>query len=385
MGLLLGRIHVMTETAWRWPTLHEGQRAVLLDMLVHGGQSRAELARRTGLSRASLSRLSKDLSELDLVEDGETEVPLGRGRPGERLRLRPQAAHFLGFKLTGESLYLAVTDLSGTVIATEEHALVSRSVADVVELIGAITDWQRTVVDRVAAVGVCLAADVRRRDGLEEIGGSYFLGWGEVPLERLVAERTGLPVSISNDVQALAAAHHMLGAGRGLTSMVLFGLGAGMGAGTVVHDERVLGAHGHAGKVGHLRVECTGPSCDFGHVGCASAFVTIPAITRAAGTESLEETLEAARSGNRRAHDALIAAARALGAVIAHVVNLVDPDVVIVTGEGRAVAEYIPAELQDSLRGRLDPEARPPRIEVEPFAFSDYAWAAAISAIQRLI
>ena len=374
-----------TRAAWTWPTLHDGQRTVLLDMLIHGDMSRAELARRTGMSRGSLTRLSRDLTALDLVEEGETDAPLGRGRPAERLRLRPEAAQFVGFKLTGEALYAAVTDLTGAILVTEEHPLESRAVEDVIELMGQVVDRQRETYERVAAVGVCLAGDVRQRRGMTEMVSSYFLGWGKVPIERLIRDRTGLPIAVANDVQALAAAHHWFGAGRGHRSMVLIGLGAGIGVGAVVNDELLQGSRGRAGKIGHLPVECSGPTCDRGHAGCVSAFVTIPAITRAAGTDSLDATFEAARSGDRRAHEALVAAARGLGAVGAYLINMFDPEKVIITGEGRAVAEYIPAELQDSLRSRLDPDAKPLQFDVQPFQFSDYAWAAAISAIQRLV
>ena len=204
-----------TRAAWTWPTRHDGQRTVLLDMLIHGNMSRAELARRTGMSRGGLTRLSRDLTALGLVEGGGTDAPLGRGRPAERLRLHPAGAQFVGFKLTGEALYAAVIDLTGAVLVTEEQPFESRAVEDVIELMGQVVDRQRETYESVAAVGVCLAGDVRQRRGMTEMVSSYFLGWGKVPIERLIRDRTDLPIAVANDVQALAAAHHWFGAGRG--------------------------------------------------------------------------------------------------------------------------------------------------------------------------
>ena len=72
---------------WVWPELHDAQRTVLLELLIHGSTSRAELARRTGLSRTSLTRLTRDLVDMGFVSEGETNAPNGRGRPSEILNL----------------------------------------------------------------------------------------------------------------------------------------------------------------------------------------------------------------------------------------------------------------------------------------------------------
>lgn len=370
---------------WRWPDLHEGQRTVLLDVLVHGDRSRAELARRTGMSRTSLSRLTRDLVDLGLVEEGETTPLKGRGRPAEMLRLRQESAQFAGIKLTGDALYAVVTDLHATELATEEHPLASKAPEDVVALIAEVVGRFRAEHPRLSAVGVCLAGDVHLENGSAVVVGSHFLGWDEVPLQRLVEEATGLPAAISNDVQTLTLGHHWFGAGVGRRSLVVIGLGAGIGAGIVVGDELVRGARGHPGKVGHLPVTDSGPRCDRGHTGCASAYVTIPAILRNAGSEGFWETLDAARGGDERADAAFRGAIRALAAIIAQLQGLVDPEKVIVTGEGLAIAEYDRALLDAEIAARLDPASSAPDLDLHAFRFADYAWGAAISAIRHVV
>jgi predicted NBD/HSP70 family sugar kinase len=371
---------------WSWPRLQEGQRTVLLDVLVNGSRSRAELARRTGLSRTSLTRLTRDLLDFGFVAEGETEKLEGRGRPSEIVHLLPGSAQFLGIKLTGDTLYAAVIDLHATVLETEEHPLESRSLADVIGLIGEVAERVRPRHPRLAAAGVCLAGDiVQQVDGRSAIVESPFLGWKEVPLESLVETATGLPTAISNDVQALTLAHHWFGAGVGCHSLAVIGLGEGIGSGLVVGDELVRGARGHPGKVGHIPMTDHGPSCDRGHVGCVSAFVTIPAILRNAGTRSLDETIDAARAGDARADAALGWAATALGVVVAQLANLVDPEKVIVTGEGLAIAERRRPAMDAAITRHLDPAAAPVAVELYPFRFADYAWAAAISAVRHIV
>lgn len=369
---------------WSWPTLHDAQRAVLLEVLMHGSRSRAELAATTGLSRASLSRLSRDLVELDFVAEGEAQARPGRGRPSETLHVRPDAAQFAGIKLTGDALYAAVIDLSAQVIDTVEHPLPSREVGDVVDLIGEVVAGLRTAHARVSAVGVCLAGDVVGTKGRRRIVGSHFLGWENVPLADLVRARTGLPTEIGNDVQSLTSAHHWFGAGRGASSLALIGLGAGIGAGLVVGGEPIRGAHGHPGKVGHLRVTGSGPVCDRGHVGCVSAFVTIPAIERNAGI-GFDEVLRRARDGDEHCTAVISDAVQALGVVIADLVCIVDVEKVIVTGEGLPIADFSAELLGGSIADALDPAAEAPPVQLQPFRFADYAWAGAVSAIRLVL
>ena len=337
------------------------------------------------MSRASLSRLSHDLIDLGFVSEGEAQARPGRGRPSETLQVRPEAAQFAGIKLTGDALYAAVVDLSATVIDTVEHPLTSRDVEAVVALIGDVVDDLRSRHPRISAVGVCLAGDVVGAASHRRIVGSHFLGWENVPLADLVRERTSLPTEIGNDVQSLTAAHHWFGAGKGARSLALIGLGAGIGAGLVIGDEPIRGAHGHPGKVGHLRVSDSGPMCDRGHVGCVSAFVTIPAIERYAGGIDFDEVLARAQAGDPECLRVVSDAIEALGVVVADLVCIVDVEKVIITGEGLALAELFPDLLTSAIGASLDPAAEAPPVHLHPFQFADYAWAAAVSAVRLVL
>ncbi len=331
-------------------------------------------------------RLTRDLVDLEFVTEGAALRSAGRGRPSETVYIRPESAHFAGIKLTGEALYAVVTDLHANTVHTEEHALASRSVDDVVALIVETAGRLRASHPRLAALGVCLAGDVRVVRGSAEVVGSHFLGWeDEVPLERLVAERTGLPTAISNDVQALTLAHHWFGAGVGCRSLAVIGFGAGIGAGLVIGDELVRGSAGRPGKVGHLFVSDDGPGCDAGHPGCVSAFVTIPSVLRNAGVADLDALRSAFEAGEPSAIEAVTAAGRALGVVVATLRNVADVEKVVITGEGLEVARWAHDQLIATLDERLDATASDAPLELRDFAFADYAWAAAITAIHHVV
>ncbi len=373
------------DAAWAWPDLRAAQRTILRDVLVHGPRSRADLTRRSGLSRASLSRLTRELADVGLVREGAALPEDRRGRPSERIELVSRAAYFVGFKLTGDALYLAVSDLSARVVHSEGQPLTTNAVGDVLAQVEHAVDRLRDRFGRIAAIGVCLAGDVRYVGGRAVVVGSAFLGWDEVRLEELVSGATGLPVAVSNDVHALTMAHHWFGPGVGAEPFVVVALGEGIGSGIVLDGDVVQGAHGRPGRIGHLPVTPDGPSCDRGHVGCVSAYATVPAILRGSGRTGFWEALSDARRGDDRAVRAFVDAGTALGAAVAALVNIVDPERVLITGEALAVAEFASEQVYESIRLRIDPGTPAPDVELGAFEFTDYAWGAAIAAIRALV
>jgi predicted NBD/HSP70 family sugar kinase len=370
-----------------WPDLHEAQRNILVDLLVHGTRSRAGLSRRTGLSRATVTRLTRGLIDLGLVSEGDTRPLVGRGRPLEMLVLRPESAHFIGFKLTGDVAYVALTDLGASVLHTEEHPIISRDVDSVVSMMAAVVTRLSAEFSRVSAIGICLAGDVQYADGRALIVDSEFLGWDEVPLADLVENATHLPTSTANDVQSLTAAHHWFGAGVGFRSMALIGFGAGIGCGLVIRDALVDGARGHPGRIGHIGIESDGPLCDKGHRGCVAAYVTTTSITTNAGHEgaSYEDIVDLARAGDLESLEAFRLAGHALGTAIAYITNLLDVEVVIVTGEGLAVRELGGDAIDKAIAEHRDPVDVTIPVEYAAFEFVDYARAAAIGAVRLVV
>ena len=371
-----------------WPELYDGQRRVLLELLLHGADSRIRLAERVGLSRTSLTRIARELSTMGLVVEGDLLEPSGRGRPAEMLHLRGNAAHFLGIKLTGDTLFAVVTDLSGAVVDARTERLRGRDVRKVVQQIGRVAARVRAGATVPVAVGVGIAGDVEYRSGRSILKDSGHLGWDEVPLAQLVADVAGLPVTVMNDVDALTAAHHWFGGGIGRDPLVVYAVGAGIGSGIVVNGDLVEGKHGRSGRVGHLRLGGEGRPCHNGHLDCIHAFVTMPSVEYNAGVERGEYdlALERARSGHARSLLAFEAAAYALGAAVAESVNAVDPELVSLMGEGLAMLDLASGEFQRGLAEFLE-RVDPSEVVVEqpPFDFGLYARGAAVAAERQLL
>ena len=365
--------------------LTPAMRATLLEVLVHGELPRVEIARRLHLSRASLTRITRTLVDGGLLAEGGARRVAHTGRPSEMLRVRGEARHFLGIKLTGDTLYAVVTDLRAVPVAASEHRLASREVADVVALIAEVARGFAAEHDGLAAVGVALAGRVLPDADGPVVERSAFLGWEDVPLGRLVTEATALPCAVENDVQALTATEHWFGAGAGIADFSLITVGVGIGCGLVVNDRIVDGANSRSGQISHLIVDESGPECGLGHRGCVSSFLVNDSIVAASGAPGYDEAVAAAREGDAAALAAFESAARALGALIATVVNLVDPRKVVVTGDGIAVVELAGDALRSSLAERLDRDAATVDVDVRTWDFSEWARAGAGVAIRAIL
>lgn len=371
-----------------WPDLAPAQRRVLLELLINGAQSRIRLAERMGLSRTSLTRLARELVELGFVLEGEAQPTATRGRPQEMLHLRADAAFFVGIKLTGDALYSVLLDLEANVVDSWDSPLSSRAPDAVVQVIAEATTRLLGSRRAPAGIGIGLAGDVRRTPESEVVERSNFLGWDPpVPLRALVEDATGIRTVVTNDVHALAGAHHWFGRGAD-ESIVVYGLGAGIGSGVVIAGELMEGVHGRSGRIGHSRVGGHGKLCDNGHTDCVHSFVTMPAIEHNAGVPegAYAEAVQRAREGDEQALRAFRLAAYALGAVIAESVNAFDPDAVSVMGEGLDMFDFAPDELRRALAEYLEQlSSEDVRIDRPEFDFGLYAYGAGVSAMRAVL
>ncbi len=370
-----------------WPHLTGVERAALRELLIHGSLPRAEIARRVNVSRASLTRASRVLMEHSLVAEDEIALRGAMGRPSEMLVVREDTHHLLGIKLTGDSVFAVVTDLRARSVAEVEERLVSTSVEDTVDQIVRIHERFARSFGDIRAAGICLAGDLAQIDGRQIVVASFFLRWQNVPLAELLEQRLGIPVTADNDVRALTAAEHWFGAGAGCDSLALVTVGAGIGFGLVIEGRVVTGHNGSAGKLDHLIVDSNGPPCGLGHHGCASAYLPSASIVTAVGVEGLDYpgAVELARAGDPAAKCAFDGAARALGVLIGTVLNGLDPEKVVLTGDGLALMDISGDVVMHTIDAVRLPSDRPVPLDVQPFEFTEWARAGAVVAIRSLL
>jgi predicted NBD/HSP70 family sugar kinase len=373
-----------TQVAGDWTALDGSEQRVAVEVLRHGPLARAELARRLGLSAGSLTRLTRPLVDSGLLVEGTSDVHERIGRPSLPLDVQPSSRRFIGAKITGDALFAVVTDLRAGLLAEHRVPLPGRGPDAVIGAVADIVTRLRNDHPDLAGLGVGIGGRVV---GRRDVTRAPFLGWDEtVPLSERLQAATALPTVVENDVRALTVAEHWFGAGRGLRSLVVVTVGAGVGCGIVVHDRLVEGAHSASGSVGH-RLLSGSALCAEGHRGCAATMLTSGAITGAV-TQALgrplsyDDVLELARAGQPAARRVVDDAGRALGLLVGDIANLVDPQLVLLTGDGIGLADVARAPLDAALEESRDPAGPPALVDVRPFPFTEWARGAAAVAVQ---
>ena len=369
-----------------FPALSEASRSVLVDLLVHGPASRADLARRAGLSPASLTRITRSFVDAGVVSESDTTSPQRTGRPSQPMDVNVNLAHLVGIKLSGGQLNLVTTDLRAKLLTERSVPLTRTDPESVVATIAEAVDQEVRLDPSICAVGVSLAGPVSPRS--EIVHTSPFLGWSEVPLVAMIRDRTGLPAVVENDVRALTAAEHWFGAAAGCSDFVLVTIGVGVACGIVVDDRLIDGANGGSGQVGHLPVTEWGPLCERGHRGCVRSYLSSTAITGQVSVAlgrrvEYDQVLALAANRDPIASRVVDEAGRALGTLIGTLAAITAPTKVIVSGEGVALASMVLDVTREHARSVQHWTLPEVPIEIALFTFTEWAKGAAVIALRH--
>jgi glucokinase len=263
----------------------------------------------------------------------------------------------------------------------------------------------------VLAVGVG-AAGMVSRDGVVRFAPN--VAWREYPLAERVAAGVGLPVLVDNDANVAAWGEFRFGAGRGSADMLLVTVGTGIGGGIVAGGRLYRGAHGFAGEIGHIIVEPGGPLCGCGNRGCWEQVASGRAVDRLGREAALQYpeglmvqlaggdpaavagpvVTEAARRGDRVAEGVLSEVGRRLGEGIAGLVNIVDPDIVVIGGGVMEAGDLLLGPARAAFTASVEGVNDRPKVDIVPATMGNDAGAvgaadlavleAAESAVPRL-
>jgi predicted NBD/HSP70 family sugar kinase len=360
--------------------------AVLNTIKTSGPTSRTEVARLTGLSAATITGITADLIADNLV----FEKASGDSRGGRRpilLAVNPRGRYVIGLKLTETQLISALTDLEATVIAKRTDSIAGHSLEQVLDgmsaLVPALLREGGLSKKQLLGVGLGLAGIVDAERGRLRL--SPYFGWRDVPLRDLLQARLRVPVIVDNDVNTLTLAEKWFGAGQGVDHFLTVTIGRGVGLGIVVNGQFYRGARGGAGEFGHTVIDPDGPLCDCGKRGCLETFVGDPGLLRMAaqavargeldGPEAdTADLIRRAASGQAAAQAILATAGEALGRGVADLLNLFNPQRVIIGGEGVQAGEWLFGPMRAALeRHVMAGLAGDTEIRIEPWG--DDAWA----------
>jgi predicted NBD/HSP70 family sugar kinase len=362
-------------------------RASVLALIGSRGPiSRAEIARQLTVSPATVTSVTRDLVARGIVRVVDR-IPSGGGRPGIRLALVPDAGHVLGVKIAPDHLAGVIVDLGGDVVesfGSHFEAAGPRIVERIVAVLRPVIEGRSRLSPPLLGIGLGVPGLVDAdADGTVE---SPSLGWGRLALRSVLQQRLGLPVLIENDVNTLAIAERLYGRGRDVDNFVTVTIGRGVGLGIVARGDLYRGARGGAGELGHVTVRPDGPGCYCGRRGCLEALVADPALLRQAiaariltADGTIDGLVALADGGDELARGIYADAGVLLGRAVATVVNLLDPQLVLLSGEGIRAWRHLEGTFEPALRSALfGPLASVP-VEIDPW--DDARWARGAAAL----
>ena len=366
---------------------------VFTEVLKRGPIARIEIAKRTGLSQAAVTKAVAPLIVRGLLSAHDNMRLTQPGRPVQPISVNESAQLAIGVDVRASEIFAVVTTMRANVIHSVHRSLLGTTVDAVTDAVAAaVTTLLGTLgtdAGRVMGVGVAVSGDVDKRTGI--VRNSPRLNWLNVPLEQVLRERLELPVVIDNDVRALAIAEEWFGIGVDADSFAIVTIGAGIGCGLYVNGDVVEGAYGVAGELGHLPLGPAELVCSCGRRGCVETVASSSAILQAIRTAkhdsllSMREAVELARTGDPDAVTIFEQAARIIGAALATMANLVGPSVILVAGESVTDYDLYEQRIRDSFDEHTFASAGECKIVTQSHTFENWARGAAASLIRASV
>ncbi len=311
-----------------------------------GGATQSELATSTGLDPATVSAVVRQLRAEGLVVA--TAVPAGdrRGRPPMRLELDPGAGVLVGARLEPGVVRVLAATMDGTPLASWQGDAgddPDTAVADLERGVEALLSESGAGWQDVKAVGVGVPALIGR-DGHLAFGPN--LGWRDVPLGERLAALWPVPVAVDNDTKAAALAEKLFGSAQQARDFMVIAGHSGIGGALYLGERLQRGSGGFAGEVGHITAVPGGRPCGCGDSGCLEAYLAERAVVeqlaeRSVSAGSYQEAAEACAAGDARALALLEELGDLLGRVLADMVDVVDPELIVLGGAMTHVVPYL--------------------------------------------
>jgi predicted NBD/HSP70 family sugar kinase len=343
---------------------------LLLEQVHRDGElTRAELTQRLGLNRSTIGALVAELTDLGLIDEHVPTSNERAGRPSHVVSPRADGPFAIAVEVDVDVVVTAAVSLGGDVLVRYDHTLpaAGNTPDDIAERIAADVD---SVVDalppgaRAVGIGVSTPGTIAPSGGRVEHAPN--LEWRDEPFGAILTRRLapGVDLVFGNDANLGALAEHLRGAARGFHDAVYLTGKIGVGGGLIVDGKLLSGAGGFAGEVGHMLLDPAGPPCHCGSRGCVETYVGEAALLRLAGRsdppsrDAVADVLLAARAGEAAALRGVRAVAVALGRTVANLVNLLNPQAVIMGGSLATVLDLCWDEVETELDVRAMSEAR---------------------------
>lgn len=339
-------------------------RAQILNRLrVQGAASRADLARQTGLTRSTISRIIDDLMEEKLVHEI-SENQNSFGRPGTLLALNPSGGSAIGMEIGVHFISIMLTDFASSPLwndrieindSIDSDIYISKAEALITKAIS-ISEQKKL---SVKGIGVAIWGMVNYQT--HSIHFAPNLSWRDISLESRWGKLFNVPVIIENDANAAALGEYYFGNGQGIDDFIYLSMDIGVGSGIMSKGRLFRGVSGYAGEIGHVTINQKGTLCNCGKRGCLETeigrHIIIERYRKLTSLENipLEHIIERGQAGDPIARKIFDDAGVSIGLGICSAINLLNPGAIIFGWSlGEAYNLFLPA-VQRTLREKCSP------------------------------
>jgi glucokinase-like ROK family protein len=336
--------------------------------------SRSQLATKTGLNKSTISSLVEDLLIRKLVHETGMNSSMGTGRPATLLEINTKVGAVVGVELGVDFVAIVVTDFLGSVlgrkqISADPAASQEKTFGQAQLLIEEMILLCRQLGLQVLGLSFSIPGTVDLEKGVLIFAPN--LHWHNVPFRQVFSSSTGLKVFIENDANAAALAEHLFGVAKDLRDFIFVFAGVGLGGGLFLNGQLYRGIGGYAGEIGHTSIiaEPFQQPCHCGNLGCWETYTNQDSIVQRVQSRltmkqsslipflmekqnaplSISIIKQAADEGDQGAIDSLAEAGTAMGNGFAGLVNIFNPEKIILGGPISVAGEYLLPSIRQSV------------------------------------
>jgi predicted NBD/HSP70 family sugar kinase len=376
----------------------QGRHILLREIERYGPIPRIDLSQNTGISRATVTTITAELLRDGLIEeiprDSDSTADMKRGRPRVDLKIASDAHLVAGIKVSGHSISLMLIDFEGTQIAELEVPFLDGPTSGVglIEKIAQALHNLTAIVGRavhdLSGIGVGLAGVVDAENGT--VYWSPSLKERNIKLRDKLTQELGVPTFLDNDANLVAMAEKTFGLGRDHSDFIVVTIESGVGMGLVINGQIYRGTRGCGAEFGHTKVQLEGALCRCGQRGCLEAYVADYALVREAvsiGFLDLDQPIEnrvsrlltAAKDGDPTAKTIVDRAGSMFALGLANLVNVFDPQLIILAGEQIQFNHlYAKEVIEDMRRSIVQIDKSPPDVVIHKW--DNLMWARGAAA-----
>lgn len=337
--------------------LKNRNRGLVLQAIACGDEvSRSDIAQRIGLTKMAVTNMVAEWIAEGVVEEQESTGHAAVGRNPVWLRPAPGAPRALGVYLSRSRVTLIVADLKLEVAYRKDCPLQEETAASLTQKLTQLVDdalaWKTAHLPDVPLTGIGISSiGPLDADAGVVLHPTDFFGIQQFPIVKILKDRYGLPVYISNDMNASALAEKLYGRGRSYDNFLYLGITNGIGSGIISGGRLYQDNSGFVGEVGHMSIDYNGPVCSCGNRGCLEVYANMPVIQRRlreAGIAALSQA-----DGSAAGRDILADVSDKLAIALVNMVNLLDPQCVLMGHEGSAFPDWCLQRIEETVNSRI--------------------------------